>query len=81
MTNCPVCGRPSAPNAAASDPRCGPCHNFGVVGFDKYGSLLTKVDFNTWHKDTVQEIDQADNMATYQHWLNALKSAYEKVWT
>lgn len=78
---CPICGMPSAWNAPESDQRCGPCYNFRVEGFTKYGAILVREDFDVWIKKTAEEIWAANNMKTYARWLDALRVAMEnKAW-
>jgi hypothetical protein len=77
-SKCPVCGNHSAWNASKDDLRCGPCHNFRVVGFTKYGALQIEVDFEEWADRTVSEIQAANNLETFRPWLHALKLAHAK---
>lgn len=74
---CPVCSLPSAPNAT-TDLRCGPCHNFGITGFSKYGSALLQVSFNTWIDDQIEALKKANNLDSYRFWLRALRMAHDR---
>jgi hypothetical protein len=72
---CPVCSNPTAPNAPLDDPRCGPCHNFGIIAIDDCVAVL-RVDFQTWLATQVKAIEAVDNMSSYQHWIDALQTTY-----
>jgi hypothetical protein len=72
VKQCPVCRRPSAPNHRADDLRCGPCHNFGLLEFTKYGNLVIQSEFYEWLKKTAQELHEVNNMESYMDWLRDL---------
>lgn len=73
---CPICKNPSAPNARPEDPRCGPCHNFGLVGMGKYGQMTVQMSFPDWLARVEADLMRADNMETYACWLESLRKAY-----
>jgi hypothetical protein len=73
---CPICNRPSAINSTERDRRCGPCHNFGVVGINDH-AIVIRHDFNEWVGETTKEIEEANNMETYASWLKTLEDIYD----
>lgn len=76
---CSVCGRESAPNwGLAGDERCGPCHNFGLVGFEGPYAVLVRRDFGSWVDEQVRQLVACNNVETYRPWLHALKLAHER---
>lgn len=74
---CPMCGRPSAPNAMEGDRRCGPCHNFRIVRFEGPYAVILELDFEKWLSGTRDAIADANNLETYQPWLDALKRSHD----
>lgn len=82
---CPVCRRPAAPNGLGrgaddrvlpADPRCGPCYNFGLVGFDD-GRLSLRVSFREWLEQTGEAMLAEGTLEGYDAWRAALEREYE----